>query len=152
MNTPAPGSPYTGPTVPAPYPPVPMEMPGGVRTARVCLWVLGGLSTLGGLIFTAVAAFAERGDSEFSRAGLAGIAVLSLVLGVASLVLAAKFRTGGNGVRVGALVVSGVVLLNALVSLASGAVVGGPGIALGALVLVNCVKKDGVGWFKRPRA
>ncbi|PAU44669.1 hypothetical protein CK936_33710, partial [Streptomyces albireticuli] len=114
MNTPAPGSPYAHPPMPTPYPPAPMEMPGGVRTARVCLWVLGGLSTLGGLIFSAVAAFAERGDSEFSMAEMTGIAVLSLILGVASLILAAKFRTGGNGVRVGALVVSGVVLLNVL--------------------------------------
>ncbi|MFF7729651.1 hypothetical protein [Streptomyces sp. NPDC008001] len=143
---------------PAPYatPPAPvqmpaqMPMPSRVKTARTMLFVLGGLQTLGGVLLTALAAVGAPDGQELTRGQAYATGVVGLVLGVASFVVASRFRSGGNGVRIAAAVIGGLILANALISLAMGKLTGGPGLALGALVLVNCLAKESAAWFRRP--
>ncbi|MFF4220756.1 hypothetical protein [Streptomyces nondiastaticus] len=141
-----------GPYAPYPYAPAPMEMPRGVKQARIGLYVLGGLNVLAGLLVLAVAGAGASGAADSSPAELYGIGAASLVLSAIAFVVAVKFRSGGNGVRITGAVVGGLVLLNALVSLATGQLTGGPGLAVGALVMVGCLRKEAADWFNRPRS
>ncbi|MGK5544876.1 hypothetical protein ACSNOH_09095 [Streptomyces sp. URMC 127] len=157
MTMPESSNPYARPQQPyAPYPypqaPVAMEMPRGVRTARIGLYVLGGLNVLGGVLMLGVAGSGAAGAGGASAAQLVATGSVGLVLSVVAFVVAAKFRSGGNGVRITGAVVGGLVLLNALLALATGQLTGGPGLAMGALVLVGCLKKEAADWFTRPRS
>ncbi|MEU8551498.1 hypothetical protein AB0C81_31755 [Streptomyces roseoverticillatus] len=140
-----------GPYAPYPSAPVAVEMPRGVKHARIGLYVLGGLNVLGGVLMLAAAGV--KGDVDGTSATqLYATGTVALVLSVVAFVVAAKFGSGGNGVRITGAVVGGLVLLNALVSLATGQLTGGPGLAIGALVLVGCLKKEAADWFNRPRS
>ncbi|WP_424889682.1 hypothetical protein [Streptomyces sp. XH2] len=141
-----------GPYAPYPHAPVAPEMPRTVKNARIGLYVLGGLNAVGGVLMLAVAGIRAAGTAGTSPAQLYAIGTVALVLSVVAFVVAARFRSGGNGVRIAGAVVGGLVLLNALVSLATGQWTGGPGLAFGALVMVGCLKKEAADWFTRPRS
>ncbi|MEV4439240.1 hypothetical protein AB0K09_09485 [Streptomyces sp. NPDC049577] len=156
MNMPAspdpcPSHPHAPQPAPA-RPSAPMQMsvpmPGKARTTRGVLYVLGGLQSFGALGLLAVTAARGHDGEAGVRYATAGLA---LILAAASFILAARFATGGPGVRTGAIVLGAVVLANALLSLAMGQTMSGPGAALGALLLVNCLTKETTAWFHRPR-
>ncbi|MFH9722726.1 hypothetical protein ACH4M4_07135 [Streptomyces sp. NPDC017254] len=149
-----PVSPYGG----GGYPGAVMEMPGGVKAARVMLWILGAFNVLGGIAAIAIS-FAV--DSELEKSGassadaeafadlgqgiLIGAGIVSLLFAVFGMVLAAKFKSGGNGVRIGSIVWGAFAVLFSLFSLPLGIV----SLALGVLIIVFVAKSDGSAWFNR---
>ncbi|MFR9676252.1 hypothetical protein [Streptomyces sp. TR06-5] len=139
---------------------MPMAMPGGVKAARVLLYVQGGLGLLGSILILVFAAMlggsgSDSGSSAveadlYSSVGagvLALFAVFSLVLAVFGIVLATKFANGGNGVRIGAIVYGSIVIALGLFTLPGGIL----SLVLGVLVVVFVAKSDGNAWFNRPR-
>ncbi|MFF1507650.1 hypothetical protein [Streptomyces sp. NPDC058326] len=148
-----PVSPYGGG-----YPGAVTEMSGGVKAARVMMWILGAFNLIGGL---AVIGMSFAIDSELDKAGassaeteafadlgqgiLIAAGVLSLIIAVVGMVLAAKFRSGGNGVRIGTIVYASITVLFSLFSLPLGIV----GLVLGILIIVFVAKSDGSAWFNR---
>ncbi|MFC7933527.1 hypothetical protein [Streptomyces cinereoruber] len=148
-----PVSPYGGG-----YPGATMEMPGSVKAARVMLWILSAFNLLGGLVVIGLS-FAV--DSELEKSGASsadaqafadlgqGIlivaGVISLVFAVFGMVLAAKFKSGGSGVRIGSIVWASIGVLFSLFSLPLGIV----SVVLGILIIVFVAKSDGAAWFNR---
>lgn len=142
------------------YPGAMMEMPGGVKAARVILWIMSGFNVLGALAMV-VMSFAI--DSELEKSGatsadaaafadlgqglLIGLGIFSLIIGVLGMVLAAKFRSGGNGVRVCTIVYGSFMVLFSIFSLPAGII----SLALGILIIVFVAKADGAAWFNRQR-
>ncbi|MEU4064553.1 hypothetical protein AB0F25_19405 [Streptomyces wedmorensis] len=147
-----PVSPYGG------YPAGPTEMPGGVKAARVMLWILGAFNLIGGLAIIGLS-FAVDSELEKSGASSADVeafadfgqglliiaGVISLVFAAVGMVLAAKFRSGGNGIRIGSIVYGAIGALFSLFSLPLGIV----SLALSVLVIVFVAKSDGAAWFNR---
>ncbi|MFD3337517.1 hypothetical protein ACFWV1_33550 [Streptomyces sp. NPDC058700] len=149
-----PVSPYGG----GGYPGAVTEMSGGVKAARVMMWILGAFNVLGALVVIGMS-FAI--DSELEKSGassadaqafadfgqgvLIAIGVVSLIIGVVGMLLAAKFRSGGNGVRIGTIVYASVTVLFSIFSLPLGIV----SLVLGILIIVFLAKSDGAAWFNR---
>ncbi|MEX0174073.1 hypothetical protein [Streptomyces sp. LMG1-1-1.1] len=148
-----PVSPYGGG-----YPGATMEMPGGVKAARVMLWITGAFNLIGGL---AIIGLSFAVDSELEKSGASSAdaeafadfgqgllivaGVISLVFAAIGMVLAAKFRSGGNGVRIGSIVYAAFAVVFSLFSLPLGIV----SLALGVLIIVFTAKSDGAAWFNR---
>ncbi|MDV9191728.1 hypothetical protein R6L23_26555 [Streptomyces sp. SR27] len=148
-----PVSPYGGG-----YPGASMVMPGGVKAARVMLWILGAFNLIGGI---AAIGLSFAVDSELEKSGasasdveafgnlgqgiLIGAGIVSLIFAVFGMVLAAKFKSGGNGVRIGSIVWASIGVLFSLFSLPLGIV----SLALGVMVIVFVAKSDGSAWFNR---
>ncbi|ATW50106.1 hypothetical protein ACWGJT_06945 [Streptomyces xantholiticus] len=145
------------------YAPVPQEMPGGVKAARVMLFVIGGLQLIG-VIFGALTAFgvsaakddpALRDELQFQEAADLSIGViwfivaLILAWGVFAVFLAAKFGSGGNGIRVTAMVFG---IITAVLGIYPFILVGLVHTVLAILVAVFVGKSDGGAWFNRQRA
>ncbi|MBT2444185.1 hypothetical protein J7E93_29660 [Streptomyces sp. ISL-36] len=140
------------------YPGAVMEMPGGVKSARVILWILSGLNMLGGL---GAIAFSFAIDSELEKSGattadaeafadlgqglMIGVGIFSIIFAALGMMLAAKFKSGGNGVRVCSIVYAAFIVLFSIFSLPLGIV----SMALGVLVIVFVAKSDGSAWFNR---
>ncbi|MFE3072129.1 hypothetical protein [Streptomyces sp. NPDC059247] len=135
-----------------------MQMPGGVKAARVMLWIMGGLNVIGAIGMIALSsAFSSEleksagssADAEtFASLGqglMIAAAVFSLIIGVIAILLAVKFKSGGNGVRIGAIVYGSVGALFGVFSLPLGLVT----LALSVLVIVFVAKSDGSAWFNR---
>ncbi|MFG2533883.1 hypothetical protein ACGFU4_01410 [Streptomyces sp. NPDC048511] len=149
------------------FPGGPTEMPGGVKAARIMLYVLGGFQVLGAIFMVAggawlsdklteTDAYSSSGTSSQDVADLSmGVFVVLgiLVLGFAlwAILTAAKFTSGRNGVRISAIVYGSVVTLFSLISLLTTNVFALVSIALGIMIIVFCAKQDGAAWFQRPR-
>ncbi|MFC8510526.1 DUF3824 domain-containing protein [Streptomyces sp. NPDC057411] len=142
------------------YPAGPTEMPGGVKAARVMLWIIGGLNLIGGLVAIAMGfAFdsnledsgVSSADAEtfasFGKGLMIFAGIFSLIFAVLAMVLAAKFKSGGNGVRICSIVYASFIVLFSIFSLPLGVV----SMALGVIIIVFCAKADGSAWFNRPR-
>ncbi|SEC67420.1 hypothetical protein [Streptomyces sp. TLI_105] len=142
------------------YPGAAMEMPGSVKSARVILWIMSALNLLGGfgaiaLSFTFSSELEKSGslsgdEETFANLGqgiMIGAGIVSLIFAILGMVLAAKFNSGGNGVRIGAIVWASFAVLFSLFSLPLGIV----SLALGVLVIVFVAKSDGSAWFNRNR-
>lgn len=150
------GQPYGG------YPGVPMEMPGGVKAARVMLWVIAGLQVVGivllGIGIAAVNKFkndpALKGDqsfdafADFSSGLLYTFIALAVAYMVASIALALQCSKGGNGARIGIIVYASLGLVFSLYPFFPLSIVH---IVLLILIIVFVAKKDGAAWFQRPR-
>ncbi|MFJ8749838.1 hypothetical protein ACIREO_10945 [Streptomyces sp. NPDC102441] len=149
------------------FPGAPTEMPGGVKAARIMLYVLGGFQVIGAIVMVVAGAWlsdklAESesyGSSSASSQDVAdiGMAVFVVVgiltLGIAlwAILTAAKFSSGGNGVRISAIVYGSLVTLFSAISLLTTNVFAIISIALGVLVIVFCARQDGAAWFRRQR-
>ncbi|NGO44423.1 hypothetical protein [Streptomyces ureilyticus] len=151
------------------YPSGPTQIPGGVKAARVMLFVLGGFQALGGLLMVVASAWfadafedAVSSDSSVSAEDADTIANVGtgvmIVLGVIVLAFAfwaiftgMKFTTGRGGVRVSAIVYGSVVTLFSVVSLFGANVFALVSLVLGILIIVFCANKNGGAWFNRPR-
>ncbi|MFF4602018.1 hypothetical protein ACFY12_04555 [Streptomyces sp. NPDC001339] len=144
-----------------PKPPYPMVMPGGVKAARVMLFVLAGLNLIG--LILAVAGLGSVSKASHNASSYAGqdamtafnvgkgllivVIVLIVIFTAAAITLAAQFGNGGGGVRVGTIVFGVATTMVSLFSFPFGLV----HTALGVLVLVLVAKDDGNAWFSRPR-
>ncbi|SDK38719.1 hypothetical protein [Streptomyces indicus] len=143
-----PGQPHPyGAPAPYPYPyggyqAGPPQMPGSVKAARVLVFVLAGFFVLA---LVAVAALGG-GPEEFGAVFGYNLMVITL------FILALRFTTAGNGVRVAAIVLASVHILLALGSMANGNGLGGLIAAGLAIALVAVLSQSSAGhWFKRPR-
>ncbi|MFB7865276.1 MULTISPECIES: hypothetical protein [unclassified Streptomyces] len=157
-----PVAPYPG--GPGGYPGLPADMPGGVKAARVMLWILGVLQVLMGVVMVAASGWVAdqiEGTGELDTQGqdvsnvLTGTMVVFGIIGVAfgvwAIMTAVKVKTGGNGVRVGGIVYGSLVTLGSLVNLLGANVFALVSLVMGILIIVFFAKADGAAWFKRPR-
>ncbi|MET8542785.1 hypothetical protein ABZW03_19330 [Kitasatospora sp. NPDC004799] len=160
------------------YPPMAapqLSMPGLVTTARVLLFIVGGVQTLLAIVYMIIGAAAKDATNELSRTtsddnpftalgdAAAGVLIVVAVLfglfAALSITLGAKFGKGGNAVRVTTIVYGSLGALVGLLILL-GAVSGGTAVGLVMALLwlaisiiwitAMCVQ-DGVNWFNRPR-
>ncbi|MFF4381935.1 hypothetical protein ACIQI7_33040 [Kitasatospora sp. NPDC092039] len=157
------------------YAPVaPPTMPGLVTTARVLLFIVGGVQTLAAIAYMIIGAAAKdvtnagraaTNDNPITALGDAAAGVLIVVAVVfglfaaLSITLGAKFGKGGNAVRVTTIVYGSLGGLVGLLILL-GAISGGTAVGLVMALLwlavsiiwitAMCVQ-DGVNWFNRPR-
>lgn len=164
QNPPAQG--YGYPTAPpvsqgyGGYPGGPTTMPGTVSAARIMLWVIVGLQVIGALLYgigaaVVSAASDSTGDPAIQEAlgdvpvGLMwAIAVFAVAWLVYAIMLAVKFNTGGNGVRVAALVFG---IVTAVLGIYPFLVIGLVHLVLGILIAVFVGNANGKAWFNRPR-
>ncbi|WP_346139717.1 hypothetical protein [Streptomyces virens] len=129
---------------PSPYPPQfqaqPPAMPGPVRAAQIVIFATTGLAVLL-TVLVAVAAGAEASGRFFATY------LMSAVL----CVLAFRYPTAGNGVRVTSLVLASVQILFALGATARGVPLGI--LPLGSAVAVVVLLSQGSAgqWFRRHR-
>ncbi|MGW6394561.1 hypothetical protein ACWFR1_29560 [Streptomyces sp. NPDC055103] len=151
----APAAPYGGG-----YPAAVTEMPGSVKAARVMLFVIGGLQMVGVVLFalTAMTISAAQNDptlkgdvqfqqlADLSTGAIWGFTAVVLAWGVLSIVLGAKFGSGGNGIRVTALVFG---IITAILGLYPFVIVGLAHTVMAILIAVFVGKSDGAAWFNR---
>ncbi|MGC9380442.1 hypothetical protein [Streptomyces sp. MH13] len=155
-----PGQPGYGypaaPPVQQPYGGAPTSMPGTVSAARVMLWVMVGFQVLGTALFAISAAAVDQAKddpafeelADYSSGVLWAFAALALVWGVWASVLAAKFSSGGNGLRVTALVFG---ILTAIIAVYPFTLFGIFHLVFGILIAVFAGNRNGAAWFQRPR-
>ncbi|MCT9083750.1 hypothetical protein [Streptomyces fulvoviolaceus] len=137
-------------------------MPSTVSTARVLLWVIVGLQIVGVGIFAFAAAALNAaknddslnddaafqdllGDSSSVVWGYTAFAVVWLVF---AIVLAVKFKSGGNGLRITTLVFA---IITAVLGVYPFILVGLVHTVLAVLVAVFVGNANGKAWFNRPR-
>ncbi|MGJ5753832.1 hypothetical protein FB563_1976 [Streptomyces puniciscabiei] len=137
-------------------------MPGNVSAARVMMWVIVGLQVIGVALFAFYAAVVNhakndstmQNDASFQKVMdygtgvLVAFAVFALAWGVFAGVLAAKFNTGGNGVRITTMVFA---IITAVLGLYPFVVVGLVHTVLAILVACFVGGSNGKAWFNRPR-
>ncbi|MEU9357837.1 hypothetical protein AB0D35_06945 [Streptomyces sp. NPDC048301] len=148
------------------YPGGPVSMPGGVKAARIMLYVLGGFQVIGAIVMIVGGAWLSDqlsdAESSYGSSSSQDVANLSmgifvvlgiLTLGIAlwAILTAAKFSSGGNGIRISAIVYGSLVTLFSVISLLTTNIFALISIALGIMVIVFCAKQDGAQWFQRPR-
>ncbi|MFE7751507.1 hypothetical protein [Streptomyces sp. NPDC057428] len=155
------------PPVPGGYgfPSGPAEMPGGVKAARIMLYVLGGFQVLGAIVMVIGGAWLSDKLSESESYGSTSnqdmadvsmgvfvvVGILTLGIALWAILTAVKFSSGGNGVRISAIVYGSLVTLFSVISLLTTNVFALISIALGIMIIVFCAKQDGAQWFQRPR-
>ncbi|MFF0791973.1 hypothetical protein [Streptomyces spiralis] len=141
---------------------VPETMPGNVSAARVMMWVIVGLQVLGAALFavSAVTINAAKDDdslkdsaafqriADYSTGRLWALVVFAVVWGVLAAVLATKFKSGGNGVRI-TLMVFGII--TAVLGLYPFTIVGIVHLVLAILIACFVGGSKGKAWFNRPR-
>ncbi|MET9291211.1 hypothetical protein [Streptomyces sp. NPDC003077] len=140
--------------------PFPMAMPGGVKAARVFLFVLTGLGLIGligcvvalNLVSKASATdFYSTSDAlEMLRVGkgvLIGFIIFIVLYAAAAMVLALQFAKGGNGVRIAAIIFGALTIAISLFMITVGFI----HLIFGILIIVFVAKADGAAWFNRPR-
>ncbi|WND34236.1 hypothetical protein RI578_08015 [Streptomyces sp. BB1-1-1] len=136
------GAPGGYPGAPYPYAPVPPPtMPGSVRAAQILIWVMAGLVMLVVVIWGAGVGAEDAGRLFATN-----------LMGWVLFVLAFRYGTGGNGVRVASIVLASVQIVMSLGGIAQGN--GGGGLPLfGAIAIVVLLNQSAAAqWFKRPRA
>ncbi|MET9420812.1 MULTISPECIES: hypothetical protein [unclassified Streptomyces] len=140
----------------------PQEMPGGVKAARVMLYIIAGFQLIGTILFalSAVAIGKAKEDpalrddvqfqdlAEYSSGVLWLLTLLVLAWGVFAIVLAVKFGSGGNGIRIAAMVFG---IITAILGIYPFILVGLVHTVLAILVTVFVGKSDGGAWFNRQR-
>ncbi|MFG2093869.1 hypothetical protein [Streptomyces sp. NPDC048612] len=159
---PSPYGPYPGgggmSGMQAPYPTV---MPGGVKAARVLLFVLSGLNLIGLVLAVMGLGDVSKASHEatldtaadnvtamnIGKGVLIAAIVLIVIFSVVAITLALQFANGGSGVRTGTIVFGVANIMLSLFTFPIGLV----HTILGILVLVFVSKDDGNAWFSRPR-
>ncbi|MFF4155493.1 hypothetical protein [Streptomyces sp. NPDC001678] len=136
--------------------PKPMDMPRVVRTGRIMLFVLGGIQAVVGLLLVTAATLGV-GEGTGSLLpdypeGAYVRGVLPLVLGSAALAVGARFRSGGRGVRIGAMAIAVLILLRGAIEVAVDQTLPLGSLIFGLPLLIYSTKKEAVAWFARPRA
>lgn len=161
------------------YPGSPMPMPGGVKGARVILYILGILSALGGVAVAIIGAvFASEFDSGNSSSSdeLAALSAFFVIIGVIlvgfslwPILTAAKLGKGRGGVRVSGLIygsmqagfaalglIGNVITLSSLHSTGVGPAMVSllltlVSLGLGIWIIVGLANSAAGAYFKRPQ-
>ncbi|MFF0285255.1 hypothetical protein [Streptomyces sp. NPDC005262] len=141
-------------------PGAPQEMPGGVKAARVMLYVIAGLQVIGAIVFAiaAVAVNAAKNDAslkedvqfqqlaDYSGNALWAIVAFAVLWGVFAVFLAVKFGKGTNGIRITAMVFG---VITAILGIYPFIIFGLVHTVLAVLIIVFVAKQDGGAWFNR---
>ncbi|MER6994555.1 hypothetical protein [Streptomyces sp. NPDC000410] len=150
------------------YPGVPTEMPGGVKAARVMLFILGGFQALGAVfvliagawimeMFSAAAESSSTSSADAEAAAGIGMGFMVIIaLFVAGFALwgilsGAKLGKGGSGIRVSAIVYASVVTLFSVINLFGANFFALISLVLGILIIVFLAKADASAYFNRQR-
>lgn len=162
QQQPSPYGPYPGGgQMPGMQPQYPTVMPGGVKAARILLFVLAGLNViglvlavmgLGGVSKASHNASSYNTDDDImamniGKGLLIAVIVIIVIFSAAAITLALQFANGGGGVRVGTIIFGVANIMLSLFTFPIGLV----HTILGILVLVFVSKDDGNAWFSRPR-
>ncbi|MFD9816257.1 hypothetical protein [Streptomyces sp. NPDC059080] len=165
QQPPAPYGPYPGGGMPpGGMPPGGMQqppltgMPGGVKAARVLLFVLAVLNLVGlclavtGLGAVSKAARSARQSDDLTAANLGkglliALIVVITIFTVLAVALALQFAGGGNGVRIGATVFGAATLVVSFCVFPLGLI----HTVMGIMVVAFTSKGDAKAWFNRPR-
>jgi hypothetical protein len=156
------GYPAAPPVGPYGGAPAPTSMPGTVSTARVLLWVIVGLQLIGVALFAFSAASVEAAKddatlrdepafqqlADYSTGMLWALTAFALAWGVFALVLAIKFGSGGNGLRITTLIFG---IITAILGIYPFILVGLVHTVLAVLIAVFVGNSTGNAWFNRPR-
>ncbi|MFD3456544.1 hypothetical protein ACFWVC_30775 [Streptomyces sp. NPDC058691] len=134
----------------------PQMMPSSARTARAMLYVLAGMWILSGLLVLLVGVVLANVEDDTGLAakygGLLWVAgVLALALAVMAIGVAAKYKTGGSGVRTGSILLGSLSLAGLLSSLVTGAFLAVVPLVPSVLLIVFAAKAETAAWFKRPQ-
>lgn len=161
------------------YPGSPMPMPGGVKGARVILWILGILQALGGVAVVIIGAVfaSEFTDSSYSSSDAgAALSVVFVIIGIVfvgvslwPILTAAKLGKGRGGVRVSGIIFGSLQTLFAVIGLignaitlssANGSAAGAAGfslvltlvsLGLGLWIIIGLSNSAASVYFKRPQ-
>ncbi|MBM9619831.1 hypothetical protein ACFU9F_20125 [Streptomyces zhihengii] len=140
------------------YPTGPVEMPGAVKAARIFLYVIVVCQVIvAGIYGYSISEF-DKTTSELNGTdaevfadlgkGVLGFLLgLSLVFAALGLALALKYASGGNGVRVCAIVYGSFAIVSGIFTIPVGLVT----LIVAILLIVFAAKRDSAEWFKRPR-
>ncbi|MFD7664925.1 hypothetical protein [Streptomyces sp. NPDC059788] len=151
---PFPGGPAGMPGIPAPT-----VMPGGVKAARVLLYVMAGLTLIGLALVVFLlstinkasnSGYVSESNIESFRVGkglLIAMIIGMVIWGAAAIVSATQFSKGGSGARVMAIVVCALGILFSFVFMPFGLVYD----IMCVVCIVMVSKTDGAAWFTRPR-
>lgn len=135
-------------------------MPSTVNAARIMLWVIVGLQVVGVLLYgigaIGVAAASDSTEDpalaealgNIPTGQMVAIAVFAVAWLVYAIMLAVKFKSGGNGVRVAALVFG---IITAVLGVFPFFLIGLVHLVLGILIAVFVGNANGKAWFNRPR-
>ncbi|WP_336051277.1 hypothetical protein [Streptomyces sp. CA2R101] len=155
------GSYAGGGQMPGMQPQYPVAMPGGVKAARVLMYVLAGLNLIGliGAVFGlgSVSKAAHQTTSYTSpdttsmlsvgKGILIFVIVLIVIFSAIAITLALQCANGGKGVRTGAIIFGVGTILVSLLTFPFGLV----HTVLGILVIAFMAKDESNYWFNRPR-
>ncbi|WP_200301883.1 hypothetical protein [Streptomyces adelaidensis] len=142
------------------YPNAPETMPSTVNAARIMLWVIVGLQAIGVLLYGIGAVGVSAASDSTEDPALAealgnipvgqmvAIAIFATAWLVYAIMLAVKFKSGGNGVRVAALVFG---IITAVLGVFPFFLIGLVHLVLGILIAVFTGNANGKAWFNRPR-
>ncbi|GAA0419316.1 hypothetical protein [Streptomyces luteireticuli] len=143
-------------------PPVPAEMPGLTKAARVFMWVIAvchiGIAAIYGVAISAVDDAVNKSEhsedvqkfADFGKGIIGFFVILAAVFAVIGIILALRFAAGGNGVRVGSIVYASFGIISGIFNIGAwglGLVV----FILAILTIVFCAKRPTAEWFQRPR-
>ncbi|MEV5413270.1 hypothetical protein AB0K60_31110 [Thermopolyspora sp. NPDC052614] len=119
------------------------EMPAEARTARVIMFVQGGLILVIYLILLFLLA------SQGVAGSLTVLILLNLAWGFIIVGVAFNFGSGKRWVRIAALIVEGIIVFNAALTLFSGGNVAATliGLILAIVVLYQLTRPAARGWF-----
>ncbi|KES03863.1 hypothetical protein BU52_28225 [Streptomyces toyocaensis] len=126
---------------PSPPPPPPLTMPGPVRAAQIVIFATFGL----GVLLTVLVGVTVGAES-------AGRFFATYLMTVALFVLAFRYPTAGNGVRVASIVLASVQILFALSATAQGVPLGILPLGTAVAVVVLLGQGSAGQWFRRPRS
>ncbi|MCQ6555288.1 hypothetical protein NPS70_19120 [Streptomyces sp. C10-9-1] len=136
----------------------PTEMPGITKAARIFLFVIVACQVVVAALygyyiseFDANATGLDGTEAEIAAdigKGLLGFLLgLSLVFAALGLVLALKWNSGGNTVRVCAIVYGAFAIISGLFTIPVGLIT----LIVAILLIVFAAKGDTAEWFRRPR-
>ncbi|MEE1939429.1 hypothetical protein V1L54_08370 [Streptomyces sp. TRM 70361] len=132
----------------------PGTMPGKVNSARLILYIAGGIQALFSLL--AIVVFAASQNTLEETYGelnvdtgvyyvMFGFFLLHALVGIA---LATRFPQGGSGLRIGAIVWAAVLVLIGIAAIPLGLL----WMAVGVFCLVLLASAESAAWFNRPQA
>ncbi|MEV6951833.1 hypothetical protein [Streptomyces sp. NPDC051183] len=158
------------PVVPGAYPgmPVQMRMPGLMKTARVFLFIIGGLQLLVAAfaIFSGVALSTTVSNTSGDLTGglIIAIGAAAAAFALVPIILGARFAKGRNGVRVTTIIYGTLGILGSLGNLGVNAsdfehsAVVAPvlfsaaiGLTISVIIFASMVNSSATVWFNRPR-
>ncbi|MFD3719529.1 hypothetical protein [Streptomyces sp. NPDC058674] len=162
------GAPAGYPAGPGGFPGAPVEMPGGVKGARIMLYILGGLQAVGALFAIIASAWVADMISGADTSGslssadtdkaaalgagvMIGVGVLILLFALWGILTAVKLPKGRNGIRISGIVYGSVITLFSLISLLGANVFALVSLVLGILIIVFLAKSDASQYFNRPQ-